>query len=176
LVETVSFWARNTRKGESIARRSRRGMRCGRLFVGGPGKVRLRPNRASRGSLAGQCQAPHDRAARGRRSSTRTITLSRVGLRGRECVRGLRIVAERSEDAMVVRNRYRPDSEVAEHQREVVRSLVRECGEFSIPLVVEPIWLHLRVKIKRVRLGGNAGLVRGIIESARSELLWSRHS
>ncbi len=28
-------------------------MGCGRLFVGGPGKVRLRPNRASRGSVAG---------------------------------------------------------------------------------------------------------------------------
>ena len=29
---------------------------------------------------------------------------------------------------------YRPDSKVAEHQREVVRSLVRECAEFSLPL------------------------------------------
>jgi ADP-specific Phosphofructokinase/Glucokinase conserved region len=38
---------------------------------------------------------------------------------------------------------YRPDSEVAEHQREVVRSLVRECAELSLPLVVEPIWFPL---------------------------------
>ena len=34
---------------------------------------------------------------------------------------------------------YRPESHVAEHQRDVVRSLVSECGEYSIPLVVEPI-------------------------------------
>jgi tagatose 1,6-diphosphate aldolase len=48
---------------------------------------------------------------------------------------------------------YRPDSEVAAHQREVLRSLVDECSEFSIPLVVEPI---SRAKIPRAKLGDNA--------------------
>jgi tagatose 1,6-diphosphate aldolase len=38
---------------------------------------------------------------------------------------------------------YRPDSEVAQHQREVIRTLVRECAELSLPLVVEPIWYPL---------------------------------
>ena len=76
---------------------------------------------------------------------------------------------------MVVRNRYRPDSEVAEHQREVVRSLVRECGEFSIPLVVEPIWFALEGEDQKSE-AWRQRRVRGIIESARSELLWSRHS
>jgi tagatose 1,6-diphosphate aldolase len=37
---------------------------------------------------------------------------------------------------------YRPDvdAEVAEHQRQVIRTLVEECDALSLPLVVEPIW------------------------------------
>lgn len=40
---------------------------------------------------------------------------------------------------------YRPDGDpaVAEHQRNVVRELGRECSELSLPLVVEPIWYPL---------------------------------
>src|SRR6516162_8413291 len=38
---------------------------------------------------------------------------------------------------------YRPDSTVAEHQRQVLLSLVAECAKLSLPLVVEPIWYPL---------------------------------
>jgi tagatose 1,6-diphosphate aldolase len=40
---------------------------------------------------------------------------------------------------------YRPDAdaETAEHQRELVRDLVRQSADLSIPLVVEPIWYPL---------------------------------
>lgn len=38
---------------------------------------------------------------------------------------------------------YRPESAVAEHQRQVVRSLAAECASLSLPLVVEPIWYPL---------------------------------
>ncbi|MBI0383169.1 tagatose 1,6-diphosphate aldolase [Streptomyces albiflaviniger] len=40
---------------------------------------------------------------------------------------------------------YRPDGDpaTAEHQRQVVRDLVAECAELSLPLVVEPIWYPL---------------------------------
>jgi tagatose 1,6-diphosphate aldolase len=60
---------------------------------------------------------------------------------------------------------YRPESEAAEHQREVVRSLVRECAQFSMPLVVEPIWFafedeNLKSEAWKQRR------VRGIVESA----------
>jgi hypothetical protein len=51
-----------------------------------------------------------------------------------------------------------PDSEVAEHQREVVHSLVRECAELSLPLVVDPSGFRSRVKIPKATLGNNAAL------------------
>jgi tagatose 1,6-diphosphate aldolase len=38
---------------------------------------------------------------------------------------------------------YRPDSDAAAHQRDVVRRLVDECAALSLPLVVEPIWYAL---------------------------------
>jgi tagatose 1,6-diphosphate aldolase len=60
---------------------------------------------------------------------------------------------------------YRPDSEVAEHQREVVRSLVRECAGYSIPLVVEPIWFPLDHEDPKSE-AWKQRRVRGIIESA----------
>ena len=61
---------------------------------------------------------------------------------------------------------FRPDSNIAEHQRQVLRSLVAECAKLSLPLVVEPIWYPLEGEDptagawKRRR-------VDGIIESAR---------
>jgi tagatose-1,6-bisphosphate aldolase len=60
---------------------------------------------------------------------------------------------------------YRPDSEVAEHQRAVLRSLVQECAEFSIPLVVEPIWFALEGEDPKSE-AWRERRVRGIIESA----------
>jgi tagatose 1,6-diphosphate aldolase len=60
---------------------------------------------------------------------------------------------------------YRPESDVAEHQREVVRSLVRECAELSLPLVVEPIWFPLEGEDPRSE-AWKQRRVRGIIESA----------
>jgi tagatose 1,6-diphosphate aldolase len=38
---------------------------------------------------------------------------------------------------------YRPDSDSAAHQRDVVKRLVEECAAVSLPLVVEPIWYPL---------------------------------
>jgi tagatose 1,6-diphosphate aldolase len=38
---------------------------------------------------------------------------------------------------------YRPDSDAAAHQRDVVKRLVDECAALSLPLVVEPIWYPL---------------------------------
>jgi len=40
---------------------------------------------------------------------------------------------------------YRPDGDpdTAEHQRRILRELVAECAELSLPLVVEPIWYPL---------------------------------
>jgi tagatose 1,6-diphosphate aldolase len=38
---------------------------------------------------------------------------------------------------------YRPDSESAVHQRDVVKQLVEDCAALSLPLVVEPIWYPL---------------------------------
>jgi hypothetical protein len=74
LGDTGGFLARNTSQGESIAQRSRRsqrGMGSGRVFfgryrrllgekytLGGPGRVRLRPNRGFPCSFAGQIQPP----------------------------------------------------------------------------------------------------------------------
>jgi tagatose 1,6-diphosphate aldolase len=60
---------------------------------------------------------------------------------------------------------YRPESEVAEHQCEVVRSLVRECAEFSIPLVVEPIWFPLEGEDPKSE-SWRQRRVGGIVESA----------
>jgi len=60
---------------------------------------------------------------------------------------------------------YRPDSEVAEHQREVVRSLVRECAELSLPLVVEPIWFPFEGEDRKSE-AWKQRRVRGIVESA----------
>jgi tagatose 1,6-diphosphate aldolase len=60
---------------------------------------------------------------------------------------------------------YRPDSEVAGHQREVVRSLVRQCEEYSIPLVVEPIWFPLEGEDPKSEVWRERR-VRGIVESA----------
>src|SRR5215831_15603412 len=61
---------------------------------------------------------------------------------------------------------YRPDTDVAEHQREVVRSLVRECAELSLPLVVEPIWFPLEGEDPKSE-AWKQRRVRGIVESAR---------
>src|SRR3984885_120606 len=60
---------------------------------------------------------------------------------------------------------YRPDSQVAEHQRQVLRSLVEECAEFSIPLVVEPIWFALDGEDPKSETWRQRR-VRGIVESA----------
>src|SRR6516165_9166910 len=60
---------------------------------------------------------------------------------------------------------YRPDSEVAEHQREVARSLVRECAELSLPLVVEPIWFPFEGEDPKSD-AWKQRRVRGIVESA----------
>jgi tagatose-1,6-bisphosphate aldolase len=61
---------------------------------------------------------------------------------------------------------YRPDSSVAEHQRDLVRNLFAECSSLSLPLVVEPIWYPLEgedAKSPKWR----EHRVEGIIESAR---------
>ena len=60
---------------------------------------------------------------------------------------------------------YRPESEAAEHQREVVRSLVRQCAEISLPLVVEPIWFPLEGEDPKSE-AWKQRRVRGIVESA----------
>lgn len=61
---------------------------------------------------------------------------------------------------------YRPDSDVAEHQREVIRTLVRECAELSLPLVVEPIWYPLEGEDPK-RDAWKQRRVQGIVEGAR---------
>jgi tagatose 1,6-diphosphate aldolase len=60
---------------------------------------------------------------------------------------------------------YRPESHVAEHQREVLSSLVQECGEYSIPLVVEPIWFPLEGEDTKSEAWRDRR-VEGIVESA----------
>ena len=60
---------------------------------------------------------------------------------------------------------YRPESHVAEHQRDVVQALVNECGEYSIPLVVEPIWFPLEGEDSKSD-AWRQRRVQGIIESA----------
>jgi tagatose 1,6-diphosphate aldolase len=61
---------------------------------------------------------------------------------------------------------YRPDSTVANHQREVVRKLVEECAPLSLPLVVEPIWYALEGEDPKSR-AWRERRIEGIIESAR---------
>jgi tagatose 1,6-diphosphate aldolase len=61
---------------------------------------------------------------------------------------------------------FRPDSNVAEHQRRVVRSLVAECAELSLPLVVEPIWYPLEGEDPKAH-AWKTRRVEGIIQSAR---------
>jgi tagatose 1,6-diphosphate aldolase len=60
---------------------------------------------------------------------------------------------------------FRPDSSVAEHQRQVVRSLVDECAKLSLPLVVEPIWYPLEGEDSKTG-AWKSRRVDGIIESA----------
>jgi tagatose 1,6-diphosphate aldolase len=60
---------------------------------------------------------------------------------------------------------YRPDGDVAEHQREVIRTLVRECAELSLPLVVEPIWYPLEGEDPK-REPWKQRRVQGIVETA----------
>src|ERR1700745_4185607 len=61
---------------------------------------------------------------------------------------------------------FRPDSSVADHQREVVRGLVEECTALSLPLVVEPIWYPLEGEDPKSE-AWRERRVEGIIESAR---------
>jgi tagatose 1,6-diphosphate aldolase len=61
---------------------------------------------------------------------------------------------------------FRPDSSVADHQREVVRGLVEECAALSLPLVVEPIWYSLEGEDPKSE-AWRERRVEGIIESAR---------
>jgi tagatose 1,6-diphosphate aldolase len=61
---------------------------------------------------------------------------------------------------------YRPDSNVAEHQRQVVRSLTAECANLSLPLVVEPIWCPLEGEDAK-GAAWKQRRVEGIVESAR---------
>jgi tagatose 1,6-diphosphate aldolase len=61
---------------------------------------------------------------------------------------------------------FRPDSSVADHQREVIRGLVQECASLSLPLVVEPIWYPLEGEDPKSD-AWRERRVDGIIESAR---------
>jgi tagatose 1,6-diphosphate aldolase len=60
---------------------------------------------------------------------------------------------------------YRPDSKVAEHQREVVRKLAEECAALSLPIVVEPIWYALEGEDSKSP-AWRERRIEGIIESA----------
>jgi len=60
---------------------------------------------------------------------------------------------------------YRPDSDVAEHQRDVIRTLVHECAELSLPLVVEPIWYPLEGEDPKSE-AWKRRRVQGIVEGA----------
>jgi tagatose-1,6-bisphosphate aldolase len=61
---------------------------------------------------------------------------------------------------------FRPDSSVAEHQRDVIHGLVEECRALSLPLVVEPIWYPLEGEDPK-SAAWRARRIEGIIESAR---------
>ena len=60
---------------------------------------------------------------------------------------------------------YRPDGPTAEAQRQVVRDLVEQCAEVSLPLVVEPIWHPLEGE-DETSPEWRATRVEGIIASA----------
>jgi tagatose 1,6-diphosphate aldolase len=61
---------------------------------------------------------------------------------------------------------YRPDSQVAEYQRDVVRKLAEECASWSLPLVVEPIWYALEGEDSQSP-AWRERRIEGIIESAQ---------
>jgi tagatose 1,6-diphosphate aldolase len=61
---------------------------------------------------------------------------------------------------------FRPDSSVADHQRDLVKTLVEECTSLSLPLVVEPIWYPLEGE-DPTSTAWRERRVQGIIESAR---------
>lgn len=62
---------------------------------------------------------------------------------------------------------YRPDGDaaVAEAQRQLVRDLVAQCADLSLPLVVEPIWYPLPGEDATTE-EWKAARVRGIVDSA----------
>jgi tagatose 1,6-diphosphate aldolase len=60
---------------------------------------------------------------------------------------------------------YRPDAPTAEQQRQLVRDLVEQCAEASLPLVVEPIW-HALEGEDETSPEWRARRVEGIIASA----------
>ena len=60
---------------------------------------------------------------------------------------------------------YRPEAKSAERQRQVVRDLVAQCAEWSVPLVVEPIWYALPGEDQK-SAAWQARRVEGILESA----------
>jgi tagatose-1,6-bisphosphate aldolase len=61
---------------------------------------------------------------------------------------------------------YRPDAPTAEQQRQLVRELVEQCADLSLPLVVEPIWHPLEGE-DATSAEWRARRVEGIIASAR---------
>jgi len=61
---------------------------------------------------------------------------------------------------------FRPDSSVADYQRDLVRRLAEECTSLSLPLVVEPIWYPLEGEDPK-STAWRERRVQGIIESAR---------
>ena len=60
---------------------------------------------------------------------------------------------------------YRPEAKSAERQRQLVRDLVAQCAEWSVPLVVEPIWYALPGEDQKSAAWA-ARRVEGILESA----------
>lgn len=62
---------------------------------------------------------------------------------------------------------YRPDAPTAKQQRQLVRDLVEQCAEVSLPLVVEPIWHPLEGE-DETSAEWRARRVEGIIASAQS--------
>jgi tagatose 1,6-diphosphate aldolase len=61
---------------------------------------------------------------------------------------------------------FRPDSSVADYQRDLVRRLAEDCTSLSLPLVVEPIWYPLEGEDPK-STAWRERRVQGIIESAR---------
>lgn len=60
---------------------------------------------------------------------------------------------------------YRPEAKSAERQRQLVRDLVAQCADWSVPLVVEPIWYALPGEDQK-SAAWQARRVEGILESA----------